>query len=608
MAFNDGMCRSVFGAIYQRIDMSNGTSIIPAGEGVRFYDSGGEHHAYDNNEHFTYTFCCPTNNQLWLRFNSVSIRSGDTLYIYTGNTPNADSLIRTQSQGASPIELTVHNSCVTFVFHSNGTLYSNGWNIDILSGAPMTEVIANLAPQIFDTITATLCPSSTPFIATGLPPFDISQPIEYLIDTLILTDDGCEIVTHLHLHVNKTSDTTLNMALMPCELPYQWNGVSFTDYGSQNATLTNQYGCDSLVRMTVTWAPPVDSTTVFDTIVENQLPYHTNGLTFNGPGMQIATLSNTDGCDSVVTVYLHVYNNVSVEADSIICDNALPLLWNGVSFNGTDTQTVLLTASTGADSTLTMHLTVLPTSHTQLYDTICQYDEYSRYGFNLSNSETSGIGLNTFTRIVPNQYNCDSVILLDLLITPDITPEFEAIPDRVMMSEGGTIPFFNRTDISNLMGISYYWIWDFGDGTGDTTTEYDNSHTYEQWGDYEVTLKLAANHCVTEVTHTVYVEADLIFPNVITPNGDSVNDVFIIKDLNPERENELWVYDRWGREVFHQKNYQTYMRDDKVFNTSEGFGTDPKLNEGVFFYNFNYNGMVKTVNFHGSITIIRNRN
>lgn len=606
-AFSEGQCGSVFGAIYQQVNMSNGNTVFSTGEGVRLYDSGGEHGTYSNNEHYTHTFCCPTENRLWLRFNSVSLSVGDTLYIYSGNTAQTNSLLLAQSHGVSPTEMTINSSCVTFVFHSNGTIYGDGWSIDILSGAPMTIATANLAPQMFDTIAATLCPSNTPFLAPGFPPIDISQPIEYLIDTLIETEDGCEIVTHLHLVVNSTSDTSLYMALMPCELPYQWNGITFSDYGTQNATISNQYGCDSLVRMTVSWAPPVDSTTVFDTIVENQLPYTTHGLVFHSEGVQIATLTNHNGCDSIVTIYLHVYHNVTAEADSVICDDVLPFLWNGISFTESDTQTVILTASTGADSTLTMYLTVLPTSRTLLYDTICQYEDYSRFGFNLSSSETSGIGQNTFTRILPNQYNCDSVILLNMLITPDVTPEFEANPDRVMLSEGGTIPFFNQTDISNLSGMHYYWVWDFGDGTGDTTTEYDNSHTYEQWGDYDVTLKLVANRCETEVTHTAYVEADLIFPNVITPNGDGKNDVFIIKDLNPERENELFIYDRWGREVYHQKNYQTYMRDDQVFNTSEGFGMDPKLNEGTFFYSFNYKGMVKTVNFHGTITIIRER-
>lgn len=600
-------CAPLYGTIYHVVNMQNGSTTLIRGEGARLYDSGGELDHYGDNENYTYTFSCPGENQLDVVFNNVDIALGDTLYVYAGATVSPSSLLAIITATSTISNQIINQSVVTFHFKSNWVNNRNGWSIDILTGIPMTEATAHVSPLNYDTVSAVVCSSESPYLTPYFPPLDISQEIEYLKDTLITSDDGCQTNVHLHLVVNPVSQTFIQDSLMPCQLPYTWNGVTFNDYGTQTAVFTNIYGCDSLVSMTLFWAPPVDSSTVFDTIVENQLPYSTHGLVFNSEGMQIATLTNQNGCDSIVTIYLHVYHNVTAEADSVICDDALPLLWNGISYTESDTQTVVLTASTGADSTLTMHLTVLPTSHTQLYDTICQHDEYSEYGFNLSSTETSAIGSNTFTLVLPNQYNCDSVILLDLLITPDVSPEFEADPDRVMLSEGGTIPLFNRTDMSNMVGIPYYWIWDFGDGTSDTTIEYDNSHTYEQWGDYDVTLRLVANHCETEVTHTVYVEADLIFPNVITPNGDGANDVFIIKDLNPERENELMIYDRWGKEVYHKKNYQTYMRDDQVYNISEGFGMDPKLNEGVYFYSFNYKGLVKTVNYHGSITIIRNR-
>ena len=124
--------------------------------------------------------------------------------------------------------------------------------------------------------------------------------------------------------------------------------------------------------MTLHWAPPIDSTTVYDTIVENQLPYHTNGLIFDGPGTQIATLSNIDGCDSIVTIHMHVFYNVYAEADSAICDSELPFVWNNVTFTQSDTLTAVLTNLHGADSILTMRVTVHPTHHTILNDTVCQ--------------------------------------------------------------------------------------------------------------------------------------------------------------------------------------------------------------------------------------------
>lgn len=602
---NNENCGGVFGAIYQQVNMQNGSSTIGVGEGVRLFDSGGEGGHYGNNEHYTYTFHSPSEGPLWLQFHSVDLLAGDTLFIYSGNAPQPAALVHAQSQGTFPSELMVNSSNVTFVFHSNNTSYAGGWSVDILSGVTMTAVTAHLAPQVFDTIAATLCPSTTPYTAPGFAPFDISQPIEYLIDTLLLTEDGCQIVTHVDIVVNEMSDTTLSQALMPCQLPYQWNGVTFQDYGTQTATLSNRFDCDSVITMIVSWAPPADSTDVYDTIVENQLPYVTHGLQFTSDGVQVATLTNQDGCDSIITVHLHVFYNVAAEVDSVICDNALPFTWNGVTFTGTDTQTATIPAHTGADSVLTMHLTVNPTSLTVLYDTICQREEYHQFGFDLSSAETSHFGPNTFTCTLTNQFHCDSVVRLELLISPDITPEFIADPDKVLLSEGGYIPFFNQTDLTDLANMNYYWVWDFGDGMSDTTVEYDNNHIYTQWGDYEVTLTLSVNQCVTNVSHMVYVEADLRFPNVITPNGDGINDVFIIENLNPERESKIEIFDRWGREVFRQENYQTYMRDGQVYNAASGFGNDPSLPDGVYYYTFYYQGIVKVVKYHGSITVIR---
>ena len=60
-------------------------------------------------------------------------------------------------------------------------------------------------------------------------------------------------------------------------------------------------------------------------------------------------------------------------------------------------------------------------------------------------------------------------------------------------------------------------------------------------------------------------------PTLFTPNGDGVNDGFIIKDLANYAANELIVLNRWGNEVYRQPNYQ---------NSWSGTG----LNEGTYFY------------------------
>ncbi|MBC9910439.1 gliding motility-associated C-terminal domain-containing protein [Chitinophaga varians] len=76
----------------------------------------------------------------------------------------------------------------------------------------------------------------------------------------------------------------------------------------------------------------------------------------------------------------------------------------------------------------------------------------------------------------------------------------------------------------------------------------------------------------TAVTQPVTVSGDDIFiPNVITPNGDGRNDRFIIIGISRYPNSSLFIYNRWGNQVYQSKNYQ---------NEWDGHG----LSEGTYYY------------------------
>jgi gliding motility-associated-like protein len=66
----------------------------------------------------------------------------------------------------------------------------------------------------------------------------------------------------------------------------------------------------------------------------------------------------------------------------------------------------------------------------------------------------------------------------------------------------------------------------------------------------------------------------LAFYNIITPNGDGQNDVFVIDNVTLYSGNSLSIYNRWGRQVFTTTNYQNNWGSDA--------GTPP----GVYYYLF----------------------
>ena len=88
-------------------------------------------------------------------------------------------------------------------------------------------------------------------------------------------------------------------------------------------------------------------------------------------------------------------------------------------------------------------------------------------------------------------------------------------------------------------------------------------------------------------------ENQLGFFSMITPNGDNKNDKFEIKNLQLYPENELFIFDRWGKKVLQKKNY----------NNSDLWAGN-NLEEGVFFYRFLVPNRSK--DFNGWVVLKRN--
>src|SRR5258705_13964868 len=55
---------------------------------------------------------------------------------------------------------------------------------------------------------------------------------------------------------------------------------------------------------------------------------------------------------------------------------------------------------------------------------------------------------------------------------------------------------------------------------------------------------------------------NLFFPNIITPNGDSKNETFRIKDL--PRGSTLTIFNRWGEAIFYSVDYYNYWNGDNA--------------------------------------------
>lgn len=75
-------------------------------------------------------------------------------------------------------------------------------------------------------------------------------------------------------------------------------------------------------------------------------------------------------------------------------------------------------------------------------------------------------------------------------------------------------------------------------------------------GNYFVTVQLGS--CITTDSINIQIDSCLIniVPNIFTPNGDGINDYFIIENVERYPNNQLEVFNRWGKIVYKTNNYK----------------------------------------------------
>jgi gliding motility-associated-like protein len=99
---------------------------------------------------------------------------------------------------------------------------------------------------------------------------------------------------------------------------------------------------------------------------------------------------------------------------------------------------------------------------------------------------------------------------------------------------------------------------------------------------------------VLNVTVNVVEDYNVTPTNIITPNGDGINDYWVIENLDSYPDNEVQIFDKAGRILYQVKNYQ---------NNWDGTINSNLLAEGTYYYVINF-GSGKKIK-KGYITIIR---
>jgi gliding motility-associated-like protein len=100
-----------------------------------------------------------------------------------------------------------------------------------------------------------------------------------------------------------------------------------------------------------------------------------------------------------------------------------------------------------------------------------------------------------------------------------------------------------------------------------------------------------------------YISPEAFFPDLFSPNGDGINDVFFIQsNVQVTHVNALRVFDRWGDMIFEDTNFLPNDPD----HGWDGSRNDKLMNPGVYLYWAEYETVYgKEVTITGDLTLIR---
>jgi hypothetical protein len=213
---------------------------------------------------------------------------------------------------------------------------------------------------------------------------------------------GCDSIKTLHLTINQPTSNI--QTITACE-SYTWdlNGNNYTQSGQYTTILSNTVGCDSVVTLNLIINSPnseIEVVTACDSFS------WIDGNTYLQSGQYTTILSNEAGCDSVVILNLTI--NTPTYGMEVIAACESFTWMDGISYTASTNEPIwTLTNSVGCDSIITLNLTINETSTSTIIDTAI--DVYSLNGIDYTSS-------GTYTQLITNENGCDSIINLYLTI------------------------------------------------------------------------------------------------------------------------------------------------------------------------------------------------
>jgi gliding motility-associated-like protein len=489
------------------------------------------------------TITTPIPNQC-LTGNSFSFSPGSTYapgstFLWTfgpGATPSSSTAefpsgITFSTPGVKTVTLVVtEHGCTSAATSTTFTVYdlpdpNFNWT-DICVGSPTSFTDLTPGATVAWTWNFDDGPSTS---AVKNPTYTFSSVGQYDVNLLVVDGNGC------------SNDTTITVTIHPLPVPdFTYANKCFNTYTefTNLSTLVDPYG-SSITGYSWDFGDPASGVDNFSTLTN---PTHA----YPGPGVYSVTLTVTSnlGCVQTLirTITVEEIFPVWVTPDTI-CQGESATLWAAGAIPGTEI--VWFEGIGGSTPIATGEVFVTP----PLAYTVTYY---------VCLIETATGCRSLYTPV-------QAVVVLP--------PHLDMQPSATVLEVPNAIVEFNLT---GTPGFNYPLtiLWNFGDGS--TSTEYNPVHQYQMPGMYTVTLFLTDRFgCENELIWNELIEVkDMVrlhVPNAFTPNGDFINDEFMVETmLITQLHTE--IYDRWGKVVYESENlaFRWNGRDSKGEDMPEG--------------------------------------
>jgi len=202
---------------------------------------------------------------------------------------------------------------------------------------------------------------------------------------------------------------------------------------------------------------------------------------------------------------------------------------------------------------------------------------------NPTNIVYNNAGSFNVTLNVVNIYGCANTTTFNNFITAYPVPVADFTFSPTVGTPGLPIIFSSSSSVATI------WNWDFGDAA--TSTEQNPSHAYAQTGYHTIWLVVETAHGCIDSTSKEILIIDIKIPNVFTPNGDGINDNFVISGIEYVPDCQLLIFNRWGKKVYESAYYK---------NDWDG----GKYADGTYYYIFTLPQGIHEP-YHGTVTIVR---